>query len=170
MAPRQLSNRSVYVPHAIATAFLLLLISFYTQVSQVEGKTESTVASREAEQIQILNKQAEAWNRGDIADFMSAYWKDEGLTFSSGGKTERGWQATLENYKKNYPDKATMGKLTFSELETQELGADAMLMLGRWYLERAEPIGGNFSVVWKRINNKWVIVHDHSSSLTKSDK
>ena len=58
-----------------------------------------------------------------------------------------------------------MGKLTFSDLETQELGSEAMLMLGKWHLEREAPVGGNFSLVWKRIDGKWVIVHDHSSAL-----
>ena len=58
------------------------------------------------------------------------------------------------NYKKNYPDRETMGKLTFSELETHELGSEALLELGNWHLERA------------RIEDKWVIVHDHSSALS----
>jgi hypothetical protein len=59
-----------------------------------------------------------------------------------------------------------MGKLTFSDLETQELGPNAMLMLGRWHLERSEPVGGNFSLVWKKFDGKWLIVHDHSSALS----
>ena len=120
--------------------------------------------SVEKELEQIVHRQSEAWNRGDISEFMSAYWNDERLTFSSSGKTQRGWKATFDNYKKNYPDRETMGKLTFSELETQELGPTAMLMLGTWQLERARPVGGNFSLVWKRIDGKWLIVHDHSSS------
>lgn len=115
--------------------------------------------------IQVVQKQSAAWNRGDLNEFMSPYWNDERLTFSSSGKTQRGWKATFENYKKNYPDKATMGKLTFSELETQELGTEAILMLGKWHLEREVPFGGNFSLVWKRVDGKWVIVHDHSSAL-----
>ena len=115
--------------------------------------------------IQVVQKQSAAWNRGDLSEFMSPYWNDERLTFSSSGKTQRGWKATFENYKKNYPDRATMGKLTFSDLETQELGSEAMLMLGKWHLEREAPVGGNFSLVWKRIDGKWVIVHDHSSAL-----
>ncbi len=114
---------------------------------------------------QIVLKQAEAWNRGDLSEFMTPYWKDERLTFSSGGKTKRGWQATLDNYRLNYPNREAMGKLAFANLETQELGTDAMLMLGTWHLERSEPIGGNFSLVWKRIDGQWLIVHDHSSAL-----
>jgi len=112
----------------------------------------------------ILNQQAEAWNRGDIETFMSAYWKSPKLTFSSGGETTRGWDETLARYRTRYPDRAAMGKLQFSALETQMLGPDAALTLGRWELERHEPVQGNFSLVWRKLDGAWRIVHDHSSS------
>lgn len=108
--------------------------------------------------------QVEAWNRGDIAEFMKPYWNDERLTFSSGGQTQRGWQRTFQQYKAKYPDRATMGTLQFSDLESQELGADSVLTLGVWKLEREQPIGGNFTLIWKRIDGNWVIIHDHSSA------
>ncbi len=137
----------------------------YAQATTDPSPNTNSTDDVAASLIQVVQKQSVAWNRGELSEFMSPYWKDERLTFSSGGKTTRGWQATYENYKKNYPDGKTMGKLTFSELETQELGPDAMLMLGTWHLDRVEPVGGNFSLVWKRIDGKWVIVHDHSSAL-----
>jgi ketosteroid isomerase-like protein len=112
---------------------------------------------------EILQKQSEAWNQGDIDGFMQAYWKNEGLTFSSGGKTTRGWTATFENYKNKYPDKQTMGTLEFSNLETRTVGPDAALTLGNWFLKREAPIGGNFSLVWQKFEGKWQIVHDHTS-------
>ena len=111
----------------------------------------------------ILEKQAASWNRGDIPTFMDAYWRSEKLTFSSGGKTTRGWEATRDQYLKNYPDRKTMGTLKFTELEVQQLDDNAALMLGRWHLTRDQPVGGNFSLVWQKIDGKWVIVHDHSS-------
>jgi beta-aspartyl-peptidase (threonine type) len=57
-----------------------------------------------------------------------------------------------------------MGKLVFSNLESQEIGVDAVLMLGNWKLERDKPVEGNFSLIWKRFDGKWLIIHDHSSS------
>ena len=155
-------------------AFLLLstlLFSFaYWKSLDQKAFAEALPATEPADSVekeleQIVHKQSEAWNKGDIAEFMNAYWNDERLTFSSSGKTQRGWKATYDNYKINYPDRETMGKLTFTELETQELSPTAMLMLGTWQLERASPVGGNFSLVWKRIDGKWLIVHDHTSAL-----
>lgn len=118
----------------------------------------------------ILEKQTLAWNEGDIDGFLKPYWNDENLTFSSGGNTARGWKATKARYQKGYPDKATMGKLTFSELEVYPLSEGAAFMLGRWKLDRESPAEGNFSLVWKKIDGQWLIVHDHSSQTTPAEK
>lgn len=111
-----------------------------------------------------LQEQAKAWNRGDLDAFMAAYWNSPELTFSSGGETTRGWDETLARYRRRYPDRETMGKLTFSKLETQMLGTDAAFTLGRWHLERKVDAQGNFTLVWRKTENGWRIVHDHSSS------
>lgn len=112
----------------------------------------------------ILAVQQAAWNEGNLDKFMDAYWKSDKLTFSSRGETRRGWQTTLEKYKKSYPDRATMGKLTFSNLEVESLSVDVAMMLGEWKIEGEKPESGNFSLVWRRIDGTWVIIHDHSSS------
>jgi len=145
---------------AVVTALPMLMIvcpSTVANAAQVDP-VETEIAS-------MVQKQSDAWNRGDIPEFMVPYWHDDRLTFSSGGATTRTWQATLDRYRKKYPDKATMGHLIFSELETQRLGPDAALTLGRWQLKRESPVGGNFSLVWKKIDGVWLIIHDHSSSV-----
>lgn len=112
----------------------------------------------------IVYKQQAAWNRGDIDGFMQAYWKSDKLTFSSRGETRRGWETTRKKYLQSYPDKATMGKLTFSSLEVDQLSEDVAMMLGEWQIVGEKPAEGNFSLVWRKIDGMWVIVHDHSSS------
>lgn len=152
-----------------------LIIPFLPMMSAVFANPQATRPATSAqsdnpvfsELAAIMDKQSAAWNRGDIAEFMKPYWRDDRMTFSSGGTTERGWEPTYQRYKKKYPDQATMGKLVFGNLESQELGSDVILMLGTWKLERADPAQGNFSLVWKRIDGQWVIVHDHSSLKAK---
>ncbi len=112
----------------------------------------------------IVAEQQASWNEGNIPKFMDAYWRDDQLTFSAGGKVERGWAAIRDRYLRRYPDKATMGQLEFTDLEVQSLGEDVALMLGRWKLQREKPAAGAFSLVWKRIDGQWKIIHDHSSS------
>ncbi|MFH1108385.1 MAG: DUF4440 domain-containing protein [Planctomycetota bacterium] len=111
----------------------------------------------------LLERQAQAWNGGDIDAFMVPYWHSPNLTFSSGGHVTRGWQATLERYRQRYLTREAMGCLTFNDLEVSEVGPGVALVLGRWRLERTEPIGGAFSLVLRKDAGKWVIVHDHTS-------
>ncbi|MFM7117276.1 MAG: YybH family protein [Planctomycetota bacterium] len=116
--------------------------------------------------VETLERQAAAWNRGDILEFMETYWKDDRLTFSGGGQTMRGWQATLERYQKNYP-KEKMGKLHFDEISCELLSPDAALVLGDWHLDNAgEKKDGNFSLVLRKLDGRWLIIHDHSSTKT----
>ncbi len=125
---------------------------------------------------QILTSQAQCWNAGDIDGFMKTYWKSEDLTFSSGGKTTRGWQATLDNYKKSYP-KDQMGTLNFDGLEITMLSEDAALVLGFWHLtkppkedgEAELKKDGNFSLVLRKPDGAWKIIHDHSSTDEPED-
>jgi metallo-beta-lactamase class B len=114
----------------------------------------------------VFRIQEGAWNRGDIDAFMEHYWKNDDLTFSPGGKTTRGWQATRDRYRERYPTREKMGHLTLSDFEITPLGDSAALALGEWKLDRAsEPIAGNFTLVVRKIDGRWVIVHDHTSRV-----
>src|SRR5262245_51975588 len=115
----------------------------------------------------ILRAQEAAWNRADIDAFMRHYWNSDDLTFSSGGKTTRGWKQTLDRYRQRYPTPEKMGRVTFSELEITPLGDSAALVLGQWNLKReTEPLSGNFSLVVRKFDNRWLIIHDHTSQKT----
>jgi len=114
----------------------------------------------------ILDAQQRAWNEGNVDAFLEGYWHSPDLTFSGTGGIARGWDAVLARYKKNYPDRAAMGHLDFSGLEFRFLGADAALVLGHWYLARAQgDIGGVFSLVFQRVPEGWRIIHDHTSAV-----
>jgi ketosteroid isomerase-like protein len=113
--------------------------------------------------IDLMKKQEIAWNNGDIDGFMKYYWKSDSLKFIGSSGITYGWQKTLDNYKKKYPDTKTMGKLTF-EIKTQEkLSDNSVFIIGSWKLQRENPVGGYFTLLWKKIKGEWVIVVDHTS-------
>jgi hypothetical protein len=113
----------------------------------------------------LLTAQTADWNRGDIDAFMKGYWNSPETTFAGASGVSRGWQTVLNHYHKNYPDRATMGHLDFSEIEITPLGNDAALILGRWHLNRdAGPVGGIFTLVARRFPEGWRIIHDHTST------
>jgi hypothetical protein len=112
----------------------------------------------------VLTEQQECWNKGDIDCFMQGYWNSDSLRFIGKSGVNRGWQATLDNYKKSYPDKAAMGTLNFELLNLEPLGADNYLVTGKWKLIRkSDEPNGLFTLIWKRFDNEWKIIYDHSS-------
>jgi uncharacterized protein (TIGR02246 family) len=113
----------------------------------------------------VLDDQVAAWNKGDLEGFMKGYWKSPDLTFVSGKDITRGWQETLERYKKRYQaDGKEMGKLTFSDVTVTELASGVALVTGKWELTLTkETVGGRYSLIFKKQADGWRIIHDHTS-------
>ena len=138
-------------------AALFLLITFSTFGNAQNSKIESDIRA-------VMNDQVAAWNRGDIEGFMSGYWRSDKLTFVSGSNVTRGWQPTLDRYKKNYDSRAKMGTLAFSDLEITVLSKDAAVVLGSWSLAREKDNPhGKFTLVFRKFKDGWRIVQDHTS-------
>ena len=115
----------------------------------------------------VLDAQVAAWNRGDVDAFMQGYWKSEKTEFVGSTGVFRGWQAVLDRYRKAYPDRSSMGRLTFSDLEITALGPTAVLVLGQWQLDREhDRPGGVFTLVFRKFPEGWKIIHDHTSVVT----
>lgn len=113
----------------------------------------------------VIFDQQNAWNKGDIEGYMQGYIKSDSLRFASGGNVSYGWKTTLDRYEKGYPDKETMGELTFSNIDIEFISKDAALVFGKWELERSsDHPWGLFTLLFKRTENGWKIVHDHTSS------
>jgi len=110
-----------------------------------------------------MRMQEEAWNKGEIKDFMNYYWKNDSLKFIGSKGITYGWQKTLDNYIKGYPTKEDMGILTFTILECTQLSETAIYVIGKWELKKEKAAGGHFTLLWKKIDGKWVIVSDHTS-------
>jgi ketosteroid isomerase-like protein len=120
--------------------------------------------------MKILDAQAVAWNSGSIDGYMEGYWKSDSLLFTSGGRIQKGWEATLKKYRAAYPTRDAMGVLTFSSVRIHAVSPDAAWVFGRWRLQRdRDPAGGVFTLVVQRLGNEWKIVHDHTSVDPQGD-
>ncbi len=126
--------------------------------------TVAAQSKEKAEILGILDAQNAAWNRGDIESFMNGYWENDSLMFIGKSGVTYGWTNTLKNYKKNYPDISAMGKLTFTMIAVKKLSKEYYHVTGKWFLERSiGDIGGHFTLLFRKINGRWVIISDHSS-------
>ncbi len=138
---------------------LILLSCFF-----IIGIAAQAQLSSQATILKILDVQTAAWNSGDIDSFMKGYWENDSLKFIGKSGVTYGWQNTLNNYKRGYPDTAAMGKLQFNILSVQKLSNKYYNVVGKWFLKRSiGDVGGHYTLLFRKIKGKWVIVQDHSS-------
>lgn len=134
-------------------AFFLLITSHLFS----QSKNEKSIRN-------ILDEQTRAWNRGDITSFMSGYWENDSLMFIGKSGVTYGWTNTLNNYKKAYPDTAAMGQLLFTLIQVKKLSGKYYHITGKWFLKRSiGDVGGHYTLLFRKIKGRWVIVSDHSS-------
>lgn len=137
--------------------FLVILCMGLSQMSTAQSGDEKIIRD-------LLDRQTRDWNRGDIDAFMRGYWESDSLMFVGKNGATYGYQKTLSNYKKNYPDTAAMGKLRFNILEVRRLSTDHYFVLGKWMLTRSiGDLSGHYTLLLRKIKGKWTIIADHSS-------
>lgn len=145
---------------------LILSLGVCADAAQKKPRKPKDVADISA----VLDRQVAAWNRRDLDAFMQGYWRAPELSFYSDADRVFGWQPTLDRYRKRYQSEGReMGQLTFSDLEIELLGPGGAFVRGRWRLKMSsgEP-NGQFTLIFRKIDNEWKIVHDHTSSAPQS--
>ena len=125
-----------------------------------------TLSRAELDIVKVLTAQESAWNRGDLDTFANGYKKSPDTLFI-GDQVTRGFDSMLAHYHTNYPNKETMGTLSFSDLEPKILDEHFAVLVGRYHLERGKKVGGPasgiFSLVLEKTEGGWKIVVDHTT-------
>ncbi|HWG87612.1 MAG TPA: nuclear transport factor 2 family protein [Candidatus Acidoferrales bacterium] len=115
----------------------------------------------------VLISQVEAWNHGNLENFMAGYWNSPDLTFFSGARVTKGWKPTLARYQQRYQSGGNqMGHLEFQELDIDLLSRRSAVVTGRWKLTMSDgkTPHGLFTLIFMRFPEGWKIVHDHTSA------
>ena len=132
-------------------AFLLLLFSVLS-------------FSQEKEILKVMTDQQTAWSNGDIDGYMKGYWKNDSLLFIGSKGPTYGWQKTLDNYKKSYPNKEKMGTLEFTDIQVKMLGEKYAYVFGKWKLIRAnDSPNGIYTLIFEKFKDGWKIISDHTN-------
>ena len=114
--------------------------------------------------LNLLEQQRGDWNKGDLEAFMQGYWKSDSLLFVGESGPTYGWQKTLDNYKKGYPDKKSLGFLTFGIKKVELITKDRAFVLGSWNVKREkDELKGYFTLLLRKIEGVWKVIVDHSS-------
>lgn len=144
--------------YMIIVGFVLFFSSTVLAQMTLDSRTEKALS-------EIMAAQQFYWNKGDIERFMEGYWKNAKLVFVGKNGPTYGYQNTLENYKKGYPDKERMGQLHFDILHTQQWDENTIQLIGKFTLTRKnDQPTGFFTLLFRKIDSVWKIVSDHTSS------
>jgi len=154
-------HRSFSALSMTIVAVLVLASAFASAQSAQEDPNQKADAIRK-----VMNAQVAAWNKGDLEGYMDGYWRSPDLEFYSGTTITKGWDATLERYKKRYQQGGNeMGKLDFSELAIHTNPSDIAWVTGKWHLKMKDGSdrGGLFTLIFRKTATGWKITHDHTS-------
>jgi hypothetical protein len=145
--------------HGIITG-IFVAIFYLTSLGEVKISKNEKLAIEG-----LLAKQVEAWNDGNLEKFMETYWKSDKLSFVGSRGPTFGWQETLDNYKKGYPNKAAMGKLKFTVISISKIDRKTVYVIGKFELTgEIGNLSGHYTLLIQKFGKEWLIVSDHSSS------
>lgn len=138
---------------------LLFLITIFT----LTASFAQTEAEDKAAILNVMKAQEKAWSNNDLEGFMQGYWKSDSLKFYGSNGLTKGWQQTLDNYKKGYPTKEHSGTLNFKINDISKISDDSYWVMGEYFLKRkVGDANGVFMIIFKKINGEWKIVADTS--------
>ena len=139
---------------------IILVISLITSII---GTSQSTEKEDKAAIQSVMTLQEKAWSNNDLEGFMQGYWKSDSLKFYGPSGLTKGWQQTLDNYKKGYPTKEHSGTLTFKINDISPIEDNSYWVMGEYFLKRnVGDANGVFIIIFKKIDGEWKIVADMS--------
>jgi ketosteroid isomerase-like protein len=156
--------------HLCRRSSLYLLLSATLVLTPLNLRAQEnplhTASQQELDVVKVLLAQEAAWNRGDLESFAKGY-KDSPDTIFISNQINRGYAGLLQEYRREYPTKAAMGTLNFSEIEVHTLDEKFAVCIGKYQLERGKKEGGHaegiFSLIFEKTDQGWKIVVDHTT-------
>lgn len=143
-----------------------LVLFLAALAAPLHAQTPTQLMSDDAQIRNVLTKQAEDWNHGNLDAFATGYKKSPDIVFM-GPTIRRGYDQMLAGYKKTFPTRGKMGALIFSDIEVTQLDAKYATVLGKFQLQRLAQDGGDaqgyFSLVFEKTFAGWKIILDHTT-------
>ena len=135
---------------------IIILLSITSTFAQTEAEDKAAI-------LNVMKAQEKAWSNNDLEGFMQGYWKSDSLKFYGSNGLTKGWQQTLDNYKKGYPTKEHSGTLNFKINDISKISDDSYWVMGEYFLKRnVGDANGVFMIIFKKIKGEWKIVADTS--------
>ncbi len=154
------------MPRRFRLYTVLALVFAITLSARAQDDQLKTASKQELDIVKVLVAQEDAWNKGDLPGFIQGYKNSPDTLFVT-HQVFRGVDGMLDEYRHNYPNKAAMGTLGFSELEVHPLDEKFAVVIGKYHLDRGKKEGGTaegiFSLIFEKTDQGWKIIVDHTT-------
>ncbi len=115
--------------------------------------------------LKAMSDQQECWNNTDLECFMSYYHHSDSIQFVAKNGVNYGWDNIYKSYQIGFPNAEAMGKLTYTIIDVELYGKKHAMVTGKFELERKnDKPSGYFTLIWEKIDGKWLIISDHTST------
>ncbi|HEU4390909.1 MAG TPA: nuclear transport factor 2 family protein [Blastocatellia bacterium] len=155
------------MPHKTPTALLVLL--FCTSVMCQQGSNAKRAPSTDF--AALIKGYYEAWNNHDPEKAGQYYAKEAGLIFYDIAPLKyQSWAEYKAGVKKDFFDQITTGTLTpYDDLKVTRRGNIAWTTVTfhlsvKFKSGESVEVDCRHTAIWEKVNNKWLIVHEHVSS------
>ncbi|MFN3166731.1 MAG: YybH family protein [Phycisphaeraceae bacterium] len=113
----------------------------------------------------MMHQSARDWTANDLDAFMRSFHDSDDLVFATPSGITTGW----DNVKARYTNSIDQSDLTFSDIQVTALTPDAALVFARFHntMNDGAYATGLTTLLMRKIDGRWVIVHDHSSGLPR---
>lgn len=147
---------------------LVAVVAAWFALRRVAATPQSAIddpAKIRGEVMAVLNHGANAWDAGNLDDFVSDYLPDSETTFITKTGVLHGVDAIRSVYATRFAPGAQRDSLHFRSIEVDILGPSLVNTIAWYVLTRGDSITsqGPTSLVMRRVSGRWRIVHDHSS-------
>ena len=139
------------------------ILAFAVLVTLYSCNIKPNIKADKAAILKVMKNQEIAWSTNDLEGFMEGYFKSDSLKFYGKNGLTKGWQQTLDNYKKGYPTKDHSGTLSFEITDISPIENQSYWVMGSYFLSRnVGDANGVFIVIFKKIKDEWKILADMS--------
>jgi uncharacterized protein (TIGR02246 family) len=157
----------------VTRAALALLVAGVTGCVFVAGNsgsfpappTDAQLTEARAEISSMMDASARAWTKGDLDGFMDSYEAGSEITYVTPTGVVHGRDAIRARYAPRFAGGARPDSLSFENLEVDLLAPDLANVIAYYRLSRGDSTTarGPTSLVMRRRDGQWRIIHDHSS-------
>lgn len=119
----------------------------------------------------MLDSSAAGWNAGDLEAFLSVYLPTAQTTYVGGSGVRVGYPAIRRRYAPLFREGADRDSLRFEDLRVRAVTDRVAVGVATWVLHEEGTVTGSgpFTLVLRRSDGGWRIVHDHSSSWPRPE-